>query len=195
MCSGNTTNVKLDQRRHLSAIVTVLFTNVPETFSGSSTLSSDATDSSSDSLSTRIKQVALQKNIQTRTPCSIALTLSVQKLIGVNTSTHQTKWSPQVLVSAAEILLSPANEVWGKVIFPQACVSHSIALGWGRSSYDVTSCLAAWSHVPSGWVGLGGGVGGPVVSVVQGESLLGDSPPNKKSGQYASYWNAFLFHR
>ena len=69
MCSGNTTNVKLGQRRHLSAIVTVSFTNVPETFSGSSTLSSDATDSSSDSLSTEIKQVALKKNIQTRTPC------------------------------------------------------------------------------------------------------------------------------
>ena len=34
-------------------------------------------------------------------------------------------------------LLPPANEVWGKVI-----VSHV-------SLYDVMSCLADWSHVPS----------------------------------------------
>ena len=40
-------------------------------------------------------------------------------------------------------LLPSANEVWGKVIF-------SVILSTGRSLYDVTSCLAAWSHVPSG---------------------------------------------
>ena len=47
------------------------------------------------------------------------------------------------------MLLLPANEVWGKVIFSQACVSHSVHRGEG-SLYDVTSCLTAWSYVPSG---------------------------------------------
>ena len=36
-------------------------------------------------------------------------------------------------------LLPPANEVWGKVIFTEACVSHSVE---GVSLHDVTSCLA-----------------------------------------------------
>ena len=44
--------------------------------------------------------------------------------------------------------LPPANEVWGKVIISEACVI--LVMGWGWwSLYDVTSCLAAWSHVPS----------------------------------------------
>ena len=48
-------------------------------------------------------------------------------------------------------LLLPGNEVGGNVIFSQACVSHSVHGRWvgGGSLYDVTSCLAAWSHVPS----------------------------------------------
>ena len=47
--------------------------------------------------------------------------------------------------------LPPSNEVWGKVIFLLVCVSRSVhRRGWGGSSlYDVTSCLSAWSHVPS----------------------------------------------
>ena len=43
--------------------------------------------------------------------------------------------------------IPPANEVWGKVMFLHLSVSHSVQ---GGSLYDVTSCLAAWSHVPSG---------------------------------------------
>ena len=39
-------------------------------------------------------------------------------------------------------------EVWGKVIFSEVCVSHSLHRG-GRSLYEVTSCLTARSHVPS----------------------------------------------
>ena len=42
--------------------------------------------------------------------------------------------------------LPPASEVWGKIIFSEACGSHSVHRG---SLYDVTSCLAAWFHVPS----------------------------------------------
>ena len=41
----------------------------------------------------------------------------------------------------------PANEVWGKVMFLLVC---DILLTGGRGSlYNVTSCLAAWSYVPS----------------------------------------------
>ena len=42
--------------------------------------------------------------------------------------------------------LLPANELWGKVMFLQ--VSVILSMG-GGVLYDVTSCLAAWSHVPS----------------------------------------------
>ena len=33
-------------------------------------------------------------------------------------------------------------------MFSEVCVSHSVHRGWG-SLYDVASCLATWSHVPS----------------------------------------------
>ena len=46
--------------------------------------------------------------------------------------------------------LPPASEVWGKVIFSEACDSHSVHRG---SLCDATSCLAAWFHVPS-WLGV-----------------------------------------
>ena len=43
-------------------------------------------------------------------------------------------------------LLPPANEVWGKVMF----LHKTIILFIGEAGlYDVISCLAAWSHVPS----------------------------------------------
>ena len=42
--------------------------------------------------------------------------------------------------------LPPASEVWARVIFSEACGSHSVHRG---SLYDVNSCLAAWFHVPS----------------------------------------------
>ena len=41
--------------------------------------------------------------------------------------------------------LPPANEDWGKVMF----LHMSVTVSKG-SLYDVSSCLAAWSHVPSG---------------------------------------------
>ena len=52
-------------------------------------------------------------------------------------------------------LLPPANEVWGKVMFSQASVCPR-----GGFLYDVTSCLAAWSHVPGGTVEGGLCLGG-----------------------------------
>ena len=99
----------------------------------------------------------------------------------------------------------------------------SVILSTGRGSlYDVTSSLTAWSHVPSrGSLFLvprsfqGGSVSGPMfiprgVSVsgpmfprgVSLTSLHRDPSPGQrpsplgsvKSGWYASYWNAFLFH-
>ena len=41
---------------------------------------------------------------------------------------------------------NPGNEVWGKVMFLLTCVI--LFLGGRGSLYDVTSCLADWSHVP-----------------------------------------------
>ena len=67
-----------------------------------------------------------------------------------------------VLLSSLEIIvklvnnissLPPANEVWGKVMFLLACL---ILFTGGGSLYDVTSCQAAWSHVPSSPCSSGG---------------------------------------
>ena len=73
----------------------------------------------------------------------------------------------------------------------------------GGSLYDVTFCLAAWSHVPSGGVSL-------TETSLDRDPLDNDQPPGQrtppdrapppqtetpctvKSGRYASYWNAFL---
>ena len=84
----------------------------------------------------------------------------------------------------ARMFLPPAN-VWGKVMFLLACVILFRGGGEGRSLYDDTSCLVAWSPVPSRGLRLwshvpsGGG----------GWSL---TPRTVKSGRYTSYWNAFL---
>ena len=60
--------------------------------------------------------------------------------------------------------------------------------GGGGSLYDVISCLAAWSHIPSrGSVSL-------VPCSFWGSLSSGDPPLNQKSGWYASYWNVFLFN-
>ena len=86
-----------------------------------------------------------------------------------------------------------------------------------KCSHDVTSCLAAWSHVLSRKsLSLGGGglcrngVGlcqeglcqegfcqvGPCLGVLSGEGdLCQERPPAWwTSGRYASYWNAVLFN-
>ena len=47
-------------------------------------------------------------------------------------------------------IFTTGKRSWGKVMFSQACVSHSVQSGEGGSLYNVTFCLAAWSHVPSG---------------------------------------------
>ena len=48
---------------------------------------------------------------------------------------------------ATHFALIVTIEAWGKVIFSQVCASQSVHRG---ERYDVTSRLAAWSHVPSG---------------------------------------------
>ena len=75
--------------------------------------------------------------------------------------------------------LPPAIEVWGKVIFSEACVKNSVHGG-----------VHAW--FPGGVRGCGG------VCVVMGGvrgcwgACLGHEI-RSMSGRYASYWNAFLF--
>ena len=67
-------------------------------------------------------------------------------------------------------------------VFTHVC--HSVHEG-RESMYDVTSCLAAWSHVPSrGYLSLD----------PPGQRWT-ETPLSRtiKSGRYTSYWNAFLF--
>ena len=74
----------------------------------------------------------------------------------------------------------------------------------GGSLYDVTCCLAAWFHVPSGdlcpWSHVPtrglypGGVSVQGGLCPRGGLFPRRSPPwNQKSRQHASYWNTFLF--
>ena len=73
----------------------------------------------------------------------------------------------------------------------------------GRCVYDVTSCLAAWSHVPSvGWsaywvrvcllVGVVCLLDRGLPTRGYGIPLLLTSSGNHQSDQYASYWNTFF---
>ena len=84
----------------------------------------------------------------------------------------------------------------------------SVILSIKGSLYDVTSCVAACSHVPSGERTLSlvpcsfqrqvsahkGSVQGVLVQEisVQGGVSVGRPPKIQKSGRYASNWNAFL---
>ena len=78
--------------------------------------------------------------------------------------------------------LPPANEVWGKVIFSEACVKNSVRGG-------------AWSGgclVP-GVPGRGGGVPAPGGGACSWGGVPGGDPPDGYCcGRYAFYWNAFL---
>ena len=91
-----------------------------------------------------------------------------------------------------------ACKIWGRVLFLYVFVCSQ-----GMSLYDVTSCLVAWSHIPSkgslslvqyyfwGDLCLEGSLPGEGGSVSEG--LCQVNPCSIKSGWYASYWNAFLF--
>ena len=60
--------------------------------------------------------------------------------------------SRKILTSNRRLKLLPfANEVWGKVIFLKRVSFYS-----GGTLYYVTSCLTAWSHVPSRKVSVPG---------------------------------------
>ena len=58
--------------------------------------------------------------------------------------------------------LPPANEVWGKVIFSEVCVSHSVHGGEGEECVCV-GCMAGGACMVGGMCGRGhawqGGVG------------------------------------
>ena len=77
----------------------------------------------------------------------------------------------------------------------------SVILSMGRreSLYDVTSCLTALSHVPSGGGSLSlvpcSFLGVSVQRDLSGGSLSGrPAPYTVKSGWYTSYWNALFCH-
>ena len=69
-------------------------------------------------------------------------------------------------------ILPSANEVWGKVIFSQACVKNCVHGGGGCLVQGGGGCLLRGGLHPGGawWI----------------------SPDGYCCGRYASYWNAFL---
>ena len=77
-------------------------------------------------------------------------------------------------------LLPPENEVWCKVIFPEASL---MSIWGGGPLYDVIFCLAAWSHVPSRglcpWSRVPGGslCKGLCLGSLSRESPYRDTPP------------------
>ena len=115
--------------------------------------------------------------------------------------------------------LSPANKVWGKIMFLHVSVILStVILSIGGLHLGPESLYpGAWDlypgleglcmggggfHLglegsPSGSGGLHLGLGGSL-SRFRGSLRVwrgicsGPPPPNQKSGRYASYWNAFL---
>ena len=96
-------------------------------------------------------------------------------------------------------LLPPANEVWGKVMFSEACVSHSVHRGWGVSvwfhflSGYLVPCSFQGVSVPSHTFLCPEGGLYPWRSLFRRGSLsrgvsLERPPTNLKSGWYTSYW-------
>ena len=96
-----------------------------------------------------------------------------------------------------EWLLPPANEVWGKLIFWQACVIPSVLSSvHGQEGGAVVGFPAGITgHMTGGRGGLPPGDG---VYIQRGGGWA--DPPlsehwriRSTNGRYASYWNAFLF--
>ena len=99
-----------------------------------------------------------------------------------------------LLIGTTKILLPPANEVWGKVIFSQA----SVILYTGEGSlsgrgWSVQGGLCLEASLSREGLCPGEGLSPGGISV-WGVSVQGGIPreSQSQSGQYASYWNAFL---
>ena len=71
-------------------------------------------------------------------------------LMSIGLATQKKPVMDNNLISLRNLLLPPANEVWGKVIFSQACVKNSVHRG------DACSRVGA-VPAPGGVPGLGGG--------------------------------------
>ena len=85
--------------------------------------------------------------------------------------------------------LQPANEVWGKVMFLHLCVI--LFTGGGVSLTETpTRQKTSWTAIP--WIET------PLdrdTPLDKDTPFPRQRPPRMvKSGRYASYWNAFLFH-
>ena len=72
------------------------------------------------------------------------------------------------------LLLPPANEVWGKVIFSVACVKNSVQGGWW---YPSMPCRFPGPHPGGKLRGLAGGVSRPTPKGEVEGSGLGVSRP------------------
>ena len=78
------------------------------------------------------------------------------------------------------VIFTACKRSCGKVMFLHLSVSHSVHRG-RRSLYDVTSCLATWSHVPSGTIPVSGPMFLLGVSVSGPMFLPGTETPGQRS--------------
>ena len=87
--------------------------------------------------------------------------------------------------------LPPANEVWGKVIFSEACVKNSVHGGEGVVSQHALQVVSQYALQVSS-----GGLQAYTLGGSWGVWPGGVSRPTPVDGYcrgwYASYWNAFL---
>ena len=111
-------------------------------------------------------------------------------------------------------LLPATNEVWGKVIFSEACISHLAKCGgdawWGGGMcgkggmHGRRACMARGACMVKGAMhGEGGACGSRGAYISGGHAWqwrhawqMGGHAYKRDghwSGRYASYWNAFLF--
>ena len=75
------------------------------------------------------------------------------------------------------MFLPPAKEVWGKVIFSEACVKNSVHKGsaWLGGMHGWGACMAGGRAWPGGMHGWGGGhvwLGGACVARMPPPSLI-----------------------
>ena len=90
-------------------------------------------------------------------------------------------------------LLPPANEVWGNVIFLHLSVILFTGGGGWHPSMPCMGGLQAHTRRRSWGIWPGGSPGSHPGGGCVSQQALRQTPPWMATGQYACYWNAFLF--
>ena len=169
-----------------------------------------------------VKQIIpVQRSIASPTKFKLniyILTNAYQSISGMAASDWSSK-GPQFYPHWRQYLRA-ANEVFGKVMFLQACVSHSVYWGEGGFCPGVSLTETPWTEIPwtenpqtetpldkdlldrDPWIEApldrdpldkGPWTETPDRDPSQTETLLGQRPRTATSGRQASYWNTILF--